>query len=98
MLGCDRGILAGTRLGHDGRSEGKYVGLDDEELSRSSYHPSPIHWYGGRSVGRTGEERQGQLYLWISSAVYDFQVFVSAGSKAVPRGIHSPILWVHQRL
>src|ERR1700723_3741871 len=98
MLGCNRGILAGTRLGHDGRSESKHVGLDDQELSRPSYHPSPIHRYGGRLVGRAGEERQGQLYLRISSTIYDFEVSVPPGSKTVSRGLHSTFLWVRQRL
>src|ERR1700679_685870 len=98
MLGRDWRILARAWLGHDGRSKSEHARLDHKELSRPSYYPSPIHWHSGRIMGWTGEERQGELHLRISSVIHDFQMRVSAGSETVSRWIRGTVLWVYQRL
>ncbi len=98
LLGRDWRVLARTWLGHDGRSKSQYAGLDNKEFFRPSYSPPQVYRYGGGLVGRPGQERQGELHLWLSSSIYALQMPAPTYPTALYHWFYSAILWIHHRI
>ena len=85
-------------MGHLGRGEGEYAGVDDPKLPRPWPPATQVDRLGGRSLGQLGKEWEGKLYFRLPPPFHAGEVRFPSALSALCDRINRSAVRIRLRL